>query len=413
MRTPTLSRVEFKEAVLENGLTVIAEINPEARSVALGYFCKTGSRDETPEVAGVSHFLEHMLFKGSERRGALEVNLEFDRLGAQYNAFTSEENTVYYGAVLPEFAPALLELWTDLMRPALRPEDFETEKQVILEEIALYEDRPQAMLFDWGRARYFRGHPLGNSVLGTKASITALTREQMAAYQARRYVPSNLVLALAGKVDWERTLAQVEALTAHWPRGQAPRAYPALEPASGELREPYPKATQAYLAFFAPGVSAQDPRRYAAHLLARILGGEDNSRLHWALADKGLVESVGAGIDEADRAGLFYVHVQADPKNEGVVREVLYQELARLEREGVREEELEQAKNKLATALAFAGETPMQRLMSIGLDYLYNQTYTPLDEVARRVTAVTRDEVEALLEERPFSRGFLYSLVPA
>jgi len=409
----TLTRPTFKQTTLENGLTVIAEINPEAKSVALGYFCKTGSRDETPEISGVSHFLEHMLFKGTDKRDSLEVNLEFDQMGAQYNAFTSEENTVYYGAVLPEFAPRLLELWTDLMRPALRQQDFDTEKKVILEEIALYEDRPNVMLFDWGRARYFAGHPLGNSVLGTTQSISALTRDQMAAYQAQRYVPGNLVLVLAGKVDWERTLAQVAELTASWARGQANRAYPALNPAVGELREPYPKATQTYLAVFAPGVSAQDPRRYAAHILANILGEEGNSRLHWALSDKGLVESVGAGIDEADRAGVYYIFAQTDPAHEETVKAVLHEELKRLEREGVRQEELERAKNKLATALVFAGETPMQRLMSVGINYIYNQSYEPLSEVARKVGAVTLADVNGLLESRPFSQSFFYSLVPA
>lgn len=411
--TQTKSALEFMQATLENGLTVIAEVNPEAKSVALGYFCKTGSRDETPEIAGVSHFLEHMLFKGSATRDALQVSLEFDQMGAQYNAYTSEENTVYYAVVLPEFAPRLLELWTDLMRPALRQEDFDTEKQVILEEIALYEDRPNIMLFDWGRARYFAGHPLGNSVLGTTRSIAALTRDQMAAYQARRYAPSNLVLTLAGKVDWERTLAQVQELTATWAKGQAGRDYPDLHPAVGELREPYPKATQTYLALLAPGVSAQDPRRYAANILANILGEEGNSRLFWALSDKGLVESVGAGVEEADRAGLFYIYAQTDPANEEAVKAVLRDELGRLEREGVRPEELERAKNKLATALVFAGETPMQRLMSVGIHYLYNQTYEPLSEVARKVEAVTLADINALLETRPFSRSFIYSLVPA
>ncbi|WP_027882897.1 M16 family metallopeptidase [Meiothermus rufus] len=411
--TQTQPALQFKQATLKNGLTVIAEINPQAKSVALGYFCKTGSRDETPQIAGVSHFLEHMLFKGTAKRDALAVNLEFDRMGAQYNAFTSEENTVYYGAVLPEFAPRLLELWTDLMRPALRLEDFETEKQVILEEIALYLDRPNFMLFDWARAHYFAGHPLGHSVLGTPETIRALTREQMTEYQARRYGAANLVLALAGRVDWAGTLEQVAALTEAWAPGQAERAYPPVQPATGEWRQPYPKATQAYLALLAPGVSAQDPRRYAAHILAQILGEEGNSRLHWALTDKGLVESVSAGTDQADRAGFFYVYAQTDPAHEEAVKAILRAELERLEREGVREEELERAKTRLATSLVFAGETPMQRLMSVGLHYLYNQAYEPLSEVARRVAAVTLAEVNALLEERPFSRSFLYSLVPA
>jgi predicted Zn-dependent peptidase len=410
--TQSNSEVQFKQATLKNGLTVIAEINPEAKSVALGYFCQTGSRDETPETAGVSHFLEHMLFKGSERRDGFEVNLEFDRMGAQYNAYTSEENTVYYGAVLPEFAPRLLELWTDLMRPALRPEEFETEKQVILEEIALYQDRPNVMLFDWGRARYFAGHPLGNSVLGTTDTIGALSREQMAQYLSKRYAPSNLVLALTGRVDWQETLEQVQQLTTSWPKGDSSRAYPEISPAAGELREPYPKATQTYLAVLAPGISAQDPRRYAAAILANILGEEGNSRLHWALTDKGLVESAGAGVDEGDQAGLFYAYAQTDPSNEELVKAALRAELDRFQREGVGAAELEQAKHKLATALVFAAETPMQRLMSVGLNYVYNRAYEPLSVVAGKVSAVTLADVNGLLEARPFSRSLLYSLVP-
>ena len=410
--TKAIANIEFKQAVLDNGLTVIAEVNPEAKSTALGYFVKTGSRDETAEIAGVSHFLEHMTFKGTHKRDPIGVNLEFDALGAQYNAYTSEENTVYYGAVLPEFAPALLELWTDLMRPALRPEDFEMEKKVILEEIELYKDRPGSMLFDWGREHYFAGHPLGNSVLGTTQTITELSLEQMRDYPPRRYAPSNLLLALAGKVDWEGTLEQVRLLTAHWEGGIATRDYPVPHSRIGELREPYAKATQVYMALMAPGVAAQDPRRYASSILANILAEEGNSRLHWALADKGLVESVSAGSDESDGAGLFYVYVPTDPENEETVKAVLREELGRLEQNGVTEGELRAAKNKLATGMVFAGETPMQRLFSMGLNYVYNRSYEPLSELAERVEAVTLDEVNGLLESKPFSNSFLYSLVP-
>ncbi len=409
-QTPT---TEFKQTVLDNGLTIIAEVNPQAQSTALGYFVKTGSRDETAQISGLSHFLEHMTFKGTAQRDAVGVNLEFDLLGAQYNAYTSEENTVYYGAVLPEFGPSLLELWTDLMRPSLRPEDFELEKKVILEEIELYKDRPSTMLFDWGRERYFAGHPLGNSVLGTAQSISDLSLEQMQIYHARRYAPTNMVLGLAGNLNWEMMLAQAQELTAGWVGGEAPRAYPALRSRTGQAREPYAKATQVYMALMAPGVAAQDPRRYAMSLLANILGEEGNSRLYWALADTGLVESVSAGSDESDGAGLFYVYAQTDSANEAQVRAILQDQLERLEQGGVSQSELRSAKNKLATGLVFAGETPMQRLFSLGLNYVYNRAYEPLSETAARIEAVSLAEINGLLESKPFSQSFLYSLVPA
>jgi predicted Zn-dependent peptidase len=409
----TKTAVQFKQTRLENGLTIVAEINSEAKSVALGYFVKTGSRDESDEVAGVSHFLEHMLFKGSDKRDGLQVGLEFDQMGAQTNAYTSEEATVYYGAVLPEFTPKLLELWTDLMRPALRQEDFDTEKGVILEEIEMYLDQPSSMLFDWAKEKFFNRHPLGNSVLGTEQTITDLRLEQMRHYHIQRYAPSNLVLALAGKVDWEATLEQLRNLTADWQDYSVGRSYPSLEPRLGEHRQPYPQATQVYMVLLAPGVSAQDPRRYAASLLMNILGEEGNSRLHWALADKGLVESVSAGIDDSDRAGMFYVYAQTDPANEEDVKRVIRAELELFEAHGVTQSELDRAKNKLATALVFAGETPMQRLMSLGNSYLNRQSYEPLSETATKIAAVGLEEVNALLADKPFSRSFLYSLVPA
>jgi predicted Zn-dependent peptidase len=410
--TPTASALEFKHTTLPNGLTVIAELNPQAKSTALGYFVRTGSRDEQADQAGISHFLEHMLFKGAGELDGLGVNLEFDRMGAQYNAFTGEENTVYYGAVLPEFAPDLLKLWTLLMRPDFRQEEFDTEKEVILEEIAMYQDRPSTMIFDWARAQFFAGHSLGNSVLGTADSIRALTKPQMVQYHAGRYAPSNLVLALAGQVDWEATLAQLADLTQAWTPTQTTRSYASPTPRTGELRKPYDKASQVYLTIMAPGFSAQDPRRYAAHVLCSILGEEGNSRLHWALTDKGLVESVSAGSDEHDQYGLFYVYAQTDPENEGQVVSILRQELERLEAHGVSEQEVQRAKTKAATGLVLAGETPMQRLFSLGTNFVYNKTYQPLSELAAALEAVTVQDVNDLLRDKPFSQSFLYGVVP-
>ncbi|WP_298628544.1 pitrilysin family protein [uncultured Thermus sp.] len=402
----------FREAELKNGLRVIAEVLPEARSVALGYFVRTGARDEAPEESGVSHFLEHMVFKGPEGMSAWEVNLAFDRLGAQYNAFTSEEATVYYGAVLPEFAFPLLELFSRLMRPALRPEDFATEKKVILEEIARYQDRPGFMAYDWARARFFQGHPLGNSVLGTVESITALTREAMAAYHGRRYLPGNMVLAATGKVDFEALVAEAERLTEDWPLGEAGRTYPPLSPAQGVEEHPYEKARALYLVGLFPGVGYQEEERFAAQVLAHLLGEEGSGRLHFALVDTGLAEAASFGHEEADRAGFFHAYVQADPANKEAVLAVLKEELDRITLEGVGEEEVEKAKTPLATGLVFAGETPMGRLFHLGMEYLYTGRYLSLAQVKERVLQVGAKEVNALLERGLLPRGLYYLVLP-
>jgi len=204
--------VEFRHTQLDNGLTIIAEKMDSARSTAVGFFTRTGSRDETAEVSGVSHYLEHMMFKGTDNRTALEVNLEFDQMGAKYNAFTSEENTVYYAVVLPEYQERVLALWSDLLRPALRDEDFDMEKGVILEEIAMYKDMPNFDVLDRCRRLYFGEHHCGNSVLGTIQSITKLTSGQMRDYFNARYAPDNMVLASAGNVDWDSLVAQAKEL---------------------------------------------------------------------------------------------------------------------------------------------------------------------------------------------------------
>ncbi|GAA5334636.1 M16 family metallopeptidase [Thermus hydrothermalis] len=402
----------FREAELKNGLKVIAEVLPEARSVALGYFVRTGARDEREEESGVSHFLEHMVFKGPEGMDALSVNLAFDRLGAQYNAFTSEEATVYYGAVLPEFAFELLALFSKLLRPALRQEDFDTEMKVILEEIARYQDRPGFMAYDWARARFFQGHPLGNSVLGTVESITALTRDQMAAYHQRRYLPKNMVLAATGRVDFARLLEEAEALTADWPQGEAERTYPPLSPALGVEERPYEKARALYLVGLFPGVAYQEESRFAAQVLAHLLGEEGSGRLHFALVDRGLAEVASFGHEEADRAGFFHAYVQADPENKESVLAALEEELSRLRREGVGEEEVERTKTPLATALVFAGETPMGRLFHLGMEYLYTGRYLSLGELKERIGRVSAREVNALLEEGLLDRGLYYLVVP-
>ena len=166
--------MEFLKERLDNGLEIVAECNPEAHSLGLGFFVQTGSRDESNALAGVSHFLEHMVFKGTPTRTADDVNREFDEMGAHYNAFTSEENTVYYAAVLPECQQRCLDLLADILRPSLRSEDFDTEKQVIIEEIRMYEDQPPFGADDKCKAVHFGAHPLGRSVLGTVATSALL-----------------------------------------------------------------------------------------------------------------------------------------------------------------------------------------------------------------------------------------------
>ncbi len=216
--------MEYLKQTLGNGLQIVAECNDAAYSTALGFFVNTGARDENDAIAGVSHFLEHMVFKGTPGRSADDVNREFDEMGAHYNAFTNEENTVFYAAVLPEHQRQAVELLADILRPSLRQDDFDTEKQVILEEIQMYEDQPPFGADDKGRAMHFGSHPLGRSVLGTAASVGNLSREAMDEYFRRQYSPGNIVLAAAGQIDFAELVACAGAAAASGSR--PPRAEP-------------------------------------------------------------------------------------------------------------------------------------------------------------------------------------------
>src|SRR5262245_21243023 len=226
--------MQYHTTTLPNRLTLVGETNPAARSVALGFFVKTGSRDETGDVSGVTHFLEHMVFKGTPRRTFLDVNADFDRIGAQYNAFTSEENTVFHAAVLPEYLPQAFDILADILRPSLREDDFEMEKKVIVEEIGMYEDQPMWSAYDHAKRIYFADHPLGNSILGSPASVTGLNRDQMHEYFQRRYVPGNIAVAAAGNFKWDDLVKLAEKHCEQWDKGS--EGHPVLRETRGSSK---------------------------------------------------------------------------------------------------------------------------------------------------------------------------------
>src|SRR3984885_5613740 len=212
----------FKHHQLANGLDIIAEINPDSHSFAAGFFVKTGSRDESPQLSGVSHFLERMMFKGSTKYTWEDVNRIFDEIGARYNAFTTQELTAYYANVIPQFTERAIEHLSHLLRPAIRNEDFTTEKKVILEEIAMYLDDPGHRLYEKLMEAHFGKHPLAMSVLGSAESIQKLKRDEMAKYFAQRYGPGNMVLSVTGKMDFDEVVKLAEKYCGKWPHVDAP-----------------------------------------------------------------------------------------------------------------------------------------------------------------------------------------------
>lgn len=406
------SLLRIDSATLPNGLRLIGEHNAANASVAAGFFVHTGARDETPEVSGVSHFLEHMAFKGDERYGPEDINRLFDEIGANYNAYTSQERTVYYGAVLPERLPTLLELLAVLMRPTLRQHDFDVEKQVILEEIAMYLDRPAFRVFDDSAERYWRGHPLGNSILGTTQSISDLTLEQMRAYQERRYAPGNLTMVVAGDYDWDAVVDTVAGLSSGWGTGAAGRERPAASTGTGRAGAVDPSLSRTHVAVYAPGVALGDPRRYAAAVLADAVGDASGSRLYWELVDKGLADNASLDHEASEDQGVFSGYISTAPERADAVVERYLAVLHETQERGVSDEEWRRAQRKLATGLTLRAETPLGRLGSLGSTYQSTGEYLSVDEVVSRVMGADRATGLELLEARPFDATYVYTLGP-
>ncbi|MEM7315698.1 MAG: pitrilysin family protein, partial [Planctomycetota bacterium] len=276
--------MEFRKHTLDNGLQIIAECSDKAYSMAMGFFVNTGSRDEVAEVAGVSHFLEHMVFKGTPTRSAAEVNRELDEIGSQSNAYTSEEHTVYYAAVLPDYQEQVLDLLSDIMRPSLRKEDFDTEKKVILEEIQKYDDQPPYGAHEKCMAAYFGEHPLGQSVLGTLDSVGALKRDAMMDYFERRYSPGNMTLVASGNVDFDALIKAAEQRCGKWQQYEVTRDTRRAAGSNDIVHYiEQPASSLEYVIQISGGPDADDESRYARRLMSVIFGDEGGSRLFWDL----------------------------------------------------------------------------------------------------------------------------------
>lgn len=396
--------MSFEQHTLANGLQIIGERNDDVYSIAFGFFVKTGSRDESPDIAGVSHFLEHMVFKGTPEYSADDVNRIFDELGAKYNASTSEELTLFYAAVLPEYLPQAFELLAAIMRPSLRDEDFDMEKQVILEEIGMYDDMPSFLAYEKSMAAHFIGHPLGNSILGTNESISALTADQMRKYHLERYPASNITLAVAGKLDWLQTVKLAERCCGGWPNGSCERS--TFEAFPEEATAIYPRETnlQQHVMQLAPAPPARSELRFAAELLSVIVGDDSGSRLYWDIVDPGYAEAAELGFNEYDGAGTWLTYLSCAPEQtrENLDRIALIYESVNVH--GVSDREIDQARNKALSRIVLRSERPMGRLSSLGANWIYRNEYSSVEDDLAAYHAVTPDRIRELLNVYPLGQ---------
>jgi len=395
-----------RRTVLPGGLRVITESMPSMLSASLGIWVGVGSRDETPPLAGASHYLEHLLFKGTRRRSALQIASELDAVGGELNAFTAKEHTCYYATVLASDLPLAVDVVGDLVTSAIiRGADVDNERGVIHEEIAMRDDEPSDAVFDLFSEALFGDTPLGRPVLGTTRSITDLSRTQIAGYYRRRYQPQSMVVAAAGAVDHVTVLRLVRKAFADQLSGDADpdpirlddigQRTPAQQVA---LIDRPTEQAHILLGGFTPG--RHDERRYALSVLNTALGGGMSSRLFQEIREKrGLAYSVGSSVSHYAGVGSYNVYAGCAPRNVDEVLGLIREELDRVAVKGLSTEEVERAKGQLRGGMVLGMEDTGSRMSRIAKSELSFGEYRSVPEVLADVAAVTVPEVSEIAAE--------------
>jgi predicted Zn-dependent peptidase len=383
---------------LGSGLRIATEAMPSVRSAALGFFVGTGSRGEAMSEAGLSHFLEHLLFRGTDRYGSAEIDQLFDSMGAELNAGTDKESTTVYARMLDEHLPRAFDVIADMVwRPAFR--DVDPEREVVLEEIAMYEDDPQDTVFDVLGEAVFGGHPLGRPIIGRAPVIRDTPVEDIAAYHAARYVPDSVVIAAAGSVDHDQIVELAEK-TLRDGVGGAPGIEPAPADPAPTVRFQRKDTEQCHVCLGAIGLPRGDDRRFASRVLDAIFGGLSSSRLFQAVREeRGLAYSVYSFAGQYADTGQIGLYVGTRPDKIGEAMGVVADELASLRERGVTEEELQRARENVKARVVLALESTGARMNRLGASLLFGLPLLETDEVMARFDAVTLDELRELTDE--------------
>jgi predicted Zn-dependent peptidase len=401
----------FRRSVLPGGLVVLTESMPGVRSASIGVWVRAGSIHETPADMGVSHLLEHMVFKGTRQRTPRDLALVLERVGGSLDAYTTREHTSYQARVLDADTDLALDVLADLvLAPLLRPEDLELEREVVLEEIATVEDTPDDLVFDIHAELMWGAHPYGYSILGTPDTVTALAVDDLRRVHAERYHTDSMVVAAAGNVDHDRFVERVAAefLSARRNgngngngkgngRGQSHAALPEPE----YCRTCVERSTaQTHLVWGRPTFGQGDPRRYALVLLSNAFGGGMSSRLFQRVREElGLAYAVYAYQSFYADAGVSGVYVGTRPEWADRAEDVVAEELAALARDGLTAEELEDAKGQIRGQIVLSLESSSARLHRLAGTELYNEQFRTMNEITALVDAVTLDDVAALAAE--------------
>jgi predicted Zn-dependent peptidase len=394
-----LTEPDVRRTSLANGIRVVTERMPDARSVTTGFWVAVGGRDESAELAGASHFLEHLVFKGSEHQSAREIAESVDALGGEMNAFTSREHTAYYTRLPADELSFGLELLTNVLaQPALRPHEVDAEREVILEELAMSEDTPDDKVHSLLAASVFPSHPLGREVLGDEATVAALTRDEINTFFTEHYRPANVVIAAAGRLEHDEVIGGVSQFLESVEPGSAPkRAEPMDSPE--RLAVGHRPTEQAHLALGWRTMDQRDPGRFALAVANQAFGGGLSSRLFQEIREeRGLVYSVYSAASLYTDSGLFMIYAGTAPSKVDEVLGLIDAEVAKVVADGITERELRVASGYLVGALLLNLEDSGSRMGRLARGELAAGAALTVDEQVERIRAVTLEDAHDVMQ---------------
>ncbi len=392
---------DVKKTELPSGLKVATEKIDSVKSVSVGIWVKTGSRNETDEQAGITHFLEHMLFKGTEKRTSYDIAQSMESVGGYLNAFTSTEYTCYYSRCLDTKLEKALDVLSDMVRHSQFPEEeLEKEKKVVLEEMKMYRDSPDDVIFEEFSGQVFQNHPIGRPVIGHEETVSAFKRQQLFDYMADRYQPDNLLVAVAGNVEHDRVIDLVgELLNQNGSKKTVnpEQPLPGYEVTQKEVTKPI---EQTHMILGRRALNYNHPDKYLLLLANTILGGGMSSRLHQNIREKyGYCYSIGPFNQSYVDSGLFGVYIGTDREYVSHVRELITKEFERIQSEKVGEKELSEAKAQLKGKLLLSQENTSNRMTRLAKSELYFNRFVTLDELVENIDAVSREDLLRFSED--------------
>ena len=381
---------------LSNGLTILTEHMPELRSVSLGIWVRRGSRHETRAQNGICHFIEHALFKGTQRRSAHDIATESDRLGGQFDAYTSHEMTGFAAKVVDTAMPRAFDLLSDMvLNPRFDEDDLLKEQKVIIEEMKMIEDTPDELLTELFHAAYFPDHSLGRPIEGTEITVASFDHSATADFHSRNFAPRNLVIAAAGNVAHDELVNMVAATFGAEAKAEAPGCDSAAPDVAAPIMiERKSELEQAHLIIAAPWPSAKSAERYAASMLATIIGGGTSSRLWQSIREeRGLAYSIGAGGNTFSDVGMFTIYAGTSPAQMNEVFDLALDELRRIVREPVAEDEMELAKQQAISSVLLSLESSSTRVGALARQEIIHGRRISPDEIIKMINAVSCESV--------------------